>query len=59
MHRANKKEQMETKQACNWYLPMMSYLETLKMTKFFPNTQNLIQNLNIFYINLLNKRIAK
>ena len=33
-------------QAFDWYLPMMFHLETLKMAKFFPNTQNLIQSKN-------------
>ena len=30
----------------DWYIPMMFHLETLKMTKFFLNTQNLIQSKN-------------
>ena len=35
---------MGTTQAFDWYLPMMFHLETLKMTKVFPNAQNLIKN---------------
>ena len=41
-----KKSKGKTTQALDWYLPMMSHLETLKMTKFFPNTQKLIQKKN-------------
>ena len=38
------KKWMEITQKFYWYLPAMFHLETLKMTKFFPNTQNLVQN---------------
>ena len=39
---------MEITQTFDWYLPMMFHLETLKMTKLFPNTSKIKSKLNPF-----------
>ena len=50
---------METTQVFDWYLPMMFHLKTLKMTKSFLNTQNLIQKFKSLYNNFKDKRKIK
>ena len=37
-----------TTEVFDWYLPMMLHLETLKMTKFFPETQKINPKLKSF-----------